>query len=103
MNTPMIKNEYALPFAAWELRLYLDTHPNDEKAFNAYKQICAAQGVDCNCDLRSYNNTKAGRMSTVPSCGCNAAVSGKRSENLWRWIDGPWPWEYEANVNGGRC
>ena len=34
-------NEWTLPFMAWELRLYLDTHPEDEKALAVYKQICA--------------------------------------------------------------
>ncbi len=41
-------NEYALPFAAWDLRLYLDTHPEDECALREYRRLCAMAGGHCN-------------------------------------------------------
>lgn len=31
---------WAKPFAAWELRLYLDTHPRDERALYLYEKLC---------------------------------------------------------------
>lgn len=118
------KNDYALPFAAWELRLYLDTHPNDERAFAAYKQLCASQGCNYAC------NVIGERDDDSPSCGCTVstpapfcAVPGNirtpvgysrqnppqqnHSANkgcggrVWHWIDDPWPWEPEANIRGG--
>ncbi len=94
MNVPVCKTEYALSFAAWELRLYLDTHPNDEKALAAYKQLCAAEGSACTYAC----NTPQGRMQNQPMNGVKTC-----GEKTWTWINGPWPWEYEANVNGGKC
>jgi len=98
MNTPMMKNEYAHSFAAWELRLYLDTHPDDEKALAAYKQLCAAQANTCNYAC----NTCQGRVqrgdAVSPMGGCKPC-----GEKVWTWINGPWPWEYEANMHGGKC
>lgn len=97
-----MKPEYALSFAAWELRLYLDTHPDDERAFTAYKQLCAAQGGGCNYACHTAD-PKAGHGNTAPLCGCAPAVNGKKSGRVWHWIDSPWPWEYEAGQNGGKC
>ena len=71
-------HEYALPFAAWELRLYLDTHPCDERALAAYRQLCVSAGGKCN-------------------YACAVPCEGNR----WGWIDSPWPWEYEANETEG--
>ena len=147
--------EYSLPFAAWELRLYLDTHPDDAEAFAKYKAICAAAGDKCNyachtgdtpgrrsrdggcgcngdnvgrcaggCGCNGNNSTRG-----IGSCGCNANngggnYGGRRNDggnysrcecensccdnedevyNVWSWIDGPWPWEPEANTVGGNC
>ena len=73
-------SEWTLPFMAWELRLYLDTHPNDEKALNAYRQICAKL-ESCSGACR----TPAGEMTDGDS-------------RRWTWIDDPWPWQTEANL-----
>ena len=99
MNAPMMKTEYALSFAAWELRLYLDTHPDDEKALAAYKQLCAAQGNVCGYAC----NTAQGRMQNQASNGCAQPQRNVCGDKTWTWVNGPWPWEYEANVNGGKC
>lgn len=43
---PETCNDYALPFATWEVRLYLDTHPGDARALALYQQLCAqSQGM----------------------------------------------------------
>lgn len=68
--------DYALPFAAWEMRLYLDSHPWDQQALAAYRQICAQSRGELN-------------YACLPDSGCGA--------NRWTWIDDPWPWEPEAN------
>lgn len=103
-------NEYALPFAAWELRLYLDTHPNDERALSAYRQLCAASGDKCN---YACNTADAKGNNGGGGCGCeggmNASVRGVANGGcggdgrVWHWVDDPWPWELEANVTGGDC
>lgn len=74
-------SKYAAPFAAWEMRLYLDTHPDDTRALSVYRQLCER------CAEGSY--------ACVPDCMIGT--------DRWRWIDNPWPWDYEANRSvGGR-
>lgn len=85
-NARSIKT-YSLPFSAWELRLYLDTHPMDTKALEAYKQLCAAAG--------SCNYACAVNMKSDGSDGCGCESGG---EARWSWIDDPWPWEASANI-----
>lgn len=68
-------------FALKELELFLDTHPNCEKAlklFNSYKKKKAA-AVD------EYNK-KFGALQSIQS-----------SDTKWNWIEGPWPWEKGGN------
>lgn len=139
-------NEYTLPFAAWELRLYLNTHPDDEAALREYRRICNMTDGKCNyaChtpdaraipyDITPYGDQNIGRENgcgcgtqsnggggnyggnrcdggnyntrvrvTRPDnvgCGCGQNDYGAHG-NVWSWIDGPWPWEPEAN--GGDC
>lgn len=66
-------NNYSLPFAAWEMRLFLDTHPNDKMALETYNKLCAMGG------------------------GNNYACNGIQNGESWTWINDPWPWEAEAN------
>lgn len=75
------KGGYSLSFAAWELRLYLDTHPNDARALEAYRQLCSRSGSGC-----SY--------ACSPGQGNNAEEA---SPEVWTWIADPWPWEAAAN------
>ncbi len=83
-----VENKWALPFAAWELRLYLDTHPYDQRALATYRQICAATGPNYACA------TPQGMTSgTTPSC---RGTDGEAES--WAWIEGPWPWQVEANI-----
>ena len=60
-------------FSAWEVRLYLNTHPNDEGALQLYQQLCA-------------QNSRPNYACTFASCG----------SERWRWADDPWPWESAA-------
>ncbi len=60
-------------FSAWEIRLYLDTHPCDEHALQLYHQLCE----QCAC--------------------CNYACAFVDGGNGWNWVDDPWPWEVCAN------
>lgn len=128
--------EYSLPFAAWELRLYLDTHPYDKEALAKYKAICTAFGSKCNYACH-VTDTVPGKRSHNDSCGysgnnavrtnsCNnqSNYGGRRNDsgnhngcgcenggcsngnevyNVWSWIEGPWPWEPDANNVGGNC
>jgi len=71
-----VTERYALPFAAWEMRLFLDTHPRDRRAIAAYWQLC----------------------SQSPCSGSYACLPQKEySCDRWCWVDDPWPWEAAAN------
>lgn len=62
-------------FAAWEMRLYLDTHPTDSVALALFRQMAAQAGTP------NYASTFM------------TATAGGR----WTWLDDPWPWEYGAS------
>ncbi len=67
---------YTLPFAAWELRLYLDTHPSDACALATYRELCAKAGKDTYATLPAYE-----------------------TDGGYHWVDDKWPWEYGASCS----
>ena len=64
-----------LNFAAWDMRLYLDTHPCDQYALSFYHEMC--------------------RRAPQPGYAC--AFAGCNQDG-WHWTDDPWPWEMAANA-----
>jgi len=70
----------ALCFAAHEMLLYLDTHPNDTEAFKTYQGLLAL-GEEAK---RRYTE-KFGPL-------CTGDLAEQKS---FKWLCGPWPWEYE--------
>lgn len=62
-------------FAAWEMRLYLDTHPMDTIALAIFQQMATSAG-EPNYASTFVTTTAGGR---------------------WTWLDDPWPWEYGAS------
>lgn len=70
----------ALQFAAWELHMYLDTHPNDTQATMRYKELESQYQ-----QLLAEYEAKFGPI-IMPATG-NA------------WLEEPWPWETEKEGN----
>lgn len=63
-------------FFAQDLKLYLDTHPNDERALEMYREAC-----------KQYKACKAAfEECCYPLTACSA---GK--DNCWDWPEGIWP------------
>ncbi len=62
-------------FAAWELRLYLNTHPCDRQALELFRHYC--------------------RRGDLPNYACAFAFDDGCAER-WSWTDAPWPWEHNA-------
>lgn len=60
-------------FAAWELRLYLNTHPCDQQALQLFQQMACRAGEP------NYAS------SFVEGC-----------QSRWNWTDAPWPWEFNC-------
>ncbi len=67
-------------FVQEDLKLFLDTHPDDEKALRDYQQASrrAMQIKD------EFNRT----------CYALTAEEVTR-DDYWQWIESPWPWEIE--------
>ena len=64
-------------FAAHDLNLYLDTHPNDKEMINFFKEL----SDDSNRAVREYES-KYGPLFVDSS-----------STYPWAWNQSPWPWE----------
>ena len=65
-----------LSFACVDLNLYLDTHPDDEKAICLHKEYCNKFE-----DLADKYQRIYGPLTIMFPC------------NKWRWLEEPWPWE----------
>lgn len=65
-------------FAAYELMLFLDTHPKDTKALAMYHEVVKKAKL-----LRSEYETNYGPIT----------ANNVMSKESWTWIDSPWPWE----------
>ena len=72
----------ALEFVMLELGLYLDTHPDDTEAFTLFRQYTAME--------------KAARAAYESKYGPLMLGSAEMGET-YRWLEGPWPWNYERN------
>lgn len=63
-------------FYMQDLKLYLDTHPDDSVAIEMFKEACkqykaCKEAFECNC---------------YPLTSC-----GSRDDNNWDWLMGAWP------------
>ena len=65
-----------LDFAIVELGLYLDTHPDDQKALCLHREYAKKLK-----DLKDKYQKVYGPLTNHYPC------------NKWRWLEEPWPWE----------
>lgn len=68
----------ALDFAAHDLSLYLDTHPDDSEAFEVYRELLKL--------------AKEGKRRYEERCGAVCKSDLIRAES-YTWPEGPWPWD----------
>ena len=76
----MMNEIRSLNFAITDLALYLNTHPNDERAIALHKEYCKFYKIAVEKYQKIY-----GPLTIFYPC------------NKWRWLEEPWPWE------GGNC
>ena len=76
----MLQEIRCLEFAIVELALYLDTHPEEEKALCLHRKYVR----ECK-ELKDKYQKVYGPLTINFPC------------NKWRWLEEPWPWE------GGKC
>ena len=72
----MIEEIKCLNFAIIELGLYLDTHPDDQKALCMHRDYTKQLK-----ELKDKYQKVYGPLSIYFPC------------NKWRWLEEPWPWE----------
>lgn len=65
-------------FAAWEMHMFLDTHPNDRSAMQSLKKY-----EDRAAMLKKEYESKFGPLNSDDAFG----------DVRWEWVNGPWPWE----------
>ena len=80
-NEDMKREELAMAikayqFAVTDIALYLDTHPDDEKALCLHREYTRKLK-----DLRDKYQKVYGPLTIEYPC------------NKWRWLEEPWPWE----------
>ncbi|MDP4179530.1 MAG: spore coat protein CotJB [Bacillota bacterium] len=74
----LMKEIMSIDFTAIDLNLYLDTHPNDQKAIMVYNAAVQKSRM-----LRDKYERLYGPITALsPNYGPS-----------WRWIESPWPWE----------
>ena len=78
--TPLTELQ-VLSFGIQELALYLDTHPDDTDALELYKAYQK---------LYADGNKKYEQM-------CGPLNHMSENEGAYKWLNGPWPWEYAKN------
>ena len=109
-NKKTLAQDYAIPVAAWELRLYLNSHPDDHCALRMYHELldrggcnnyasvyadCSRCGDETEDALDRFDEAAASNSSNLDAyCGCDANDADESSCAIrWTWVDGPWPWE----------
>ena len=71
-----------LDFVLYETVLYLDAYPTSKEALAYYHSLLDARERLVKEYERSYSPLNA---------------FSNQSTSSWEWINGPWPWQYEAN------
>ena len=66
----------AYGFAITDISLYLDTHPEDEKALCLHRNYCKKLK-----ELKDAYQKMYGPLTIEYPC------------KKWRWLEEPWPWE----------
>ena len=77
----LLQQLQAEDFALYEVALYLDAHPQNKKALRFYEEHKKIAAM-----LREAINSAA-----------PLTVYDNQNTEKWQWVDGPWPWEKEAN------
>ena len=72
----------AIDFAIVDTALYLDAYPSSKRALEYYQRL--------------KRERDALAESIHAQCGPTTAWQNESSSS-WDWIEGPWPWQIEAN------
>ena len=73
----LLKKLSSYAFATHELKLFLDTHPNDKETIKKLREYEAKSK-----ELTKEFEEKYGQIKRKTN-----------DELLWSWVNDPWPWE----------
>ena len=73
----LMRQIYAYKFSAWELHIFLDTHPNNCDAAKMLDEVQAKADAL----TEQYESTYGPLHETTSTA------------NRWAWITNPWPWD----------
>ena len=82
MEKRLLEQIRSYNFAAYDMLLYLDTHPDDAAGFKLYRE----RVEKCEALKKEYEK------SNGPLTAFAAA-----KQDSFNWIKSPWPWQKEAN------
>ena len=77
-----LKQLQSYNFASYDMLLYLDTHPDDKKAFEMFRELVAKTKT-----LMTEFEKEYGALTSF----------GAAAFSKFEWLKSPWPWEKEAN------
>lgn len=77
----LLKKISTYKFAALDLQLYLDTHPDDEDTINKMNMF----------------KEKAAPLVEKYERKYGPLTKSETEANNWSWIKAPWPWESEGD------
>lgn len=77
-RSEMLREVMEADFAVYDLQLYLDTHPRDEKALAMFRDL-----------VRQAAERKRAFEENFGPLTPDSATDTKE----WTWIKSPWPWE----------
>ena len=80
----LLRRLSAAQFAAWELNVFLDTHPNNAEAINRYK---------------AYKKTAQELMASYESKYGPLKAQNVTNDVWFDWVNNPWPWEAEGECD----
>lgn len=80
----LIKAVMEFGFAAVDMNLYLDSHPEDKTAVSTYNSF-VSQYVKARCAYEKQYGPLTNFGYSPSNCP-------------WQWIESPWPWEKEFYV-----
>lgn len=76
LRREMMNQIRSYEFGITELALYLDTHPEDQRALCLHRKYCKEAK-----ELKDKYQKVYGPLTINYPC------------NKWRWLEEPWPWE----------
>ncbi len=81
-KTQLLDQIRAEDFALYETALFLNTHPDCQDAL---------------CYYQARKDTVRALKKQYEHAFGPLSIYGNTDGNCWRWVEGPWPWEKEAN------